>query len=130
LVFVDVEKQIYFEDDFQRPNNPILAIQNFSWEIKIANSHLLHHNGNPKETINIYRKKPLDGLIKLNSDGACKGGGDTPGCGGLLCNLTGDGLKVTLGRLELVMPFMRKCGECTLALDLAWKKQISHFTGF
>jgi hypothetical protein len=103
---VDVEKQIYFEDDFQRPNNPILAIQNFSWEIKIANSHPLHHNGNPKETINIYRKKPLDGLIKLNSDGACKGGGDTPGCGGLLCNLTGDGLKVTLGRLELVMPFM------------------------
>jgi hypothetical protein len=44
--------------------------------------------------------------------------------------MTGDGLKVTLRRLELVMPFMRKCGECTLALDLAWKKQISHFTGF
>jgi hypothetical protein len=29
--------------------------------------------------------------------------------------LTGDGLKVTLRRLELVMSVMLKCGECTSA---------------
>jgi hypothetical protein len=46
-----------------------------------------------KEMIYIGWKKPLEGWIKLNIDGACKRGGESSGCGGLFCNSDGRWIK-------------------------------------
>jgi hypothetical protein len=43
--------------------------------------------------------------------------------------MTGDGLKVTLRRLELVMPFMMKCGECTSTWILLGRAYFSSHCG-
>jgi hypothetical protein len=91
-----------FGNGFQRSSNPILAIQNFSREIKITNSHLLDCNVNHNEAIYINWKKPLYGWITLNSECACKGGGDTSGCGGLFHN--SDGRWITC--------YIKKIGSC------------------
>ncbi|MCI03243.1 ribonuclease H protein [Trifolium medium] len=114
-----------FEDDFQRPSNPILAIQNFSGEIKIANSHMLHHNANPKETIYINWKKP-DGWIKLNSDGACRGGGDTSGCGGLFHNSDERWIKGYIKKIKACDALHAEMWGMYIDLDLECKEHICH----
>jgi len=72
---------------------------------------------NIKETIYIGWKKPHDGWIKLKCDCACDGVVEPVGCSRLFCNSYGRWirLEVTLGRLELMTPFIPKHGHvCTL----------------
>jgi hypothetical protein len=70
-----------FEDDFQQPNNLILAIHNFIRGMNLCSTQLPHRNIQIKETIYIGW-----GCIKLNSDDACKRGEESSGCGGLFRN--------------------------------------------
>ncbi|AES91659.1 hypothetical protein MTR_4g115950 [Medicago truncatula] len=42
-----------------------------------------------KETIHVHLKRPLEGWIKRNNDGACKGNNESSGCGGVFHNSDG-----------------------------------------
>jgi len=64
------------------------------------------------ESINIGWKRPQEGWIKLNSDGACKDRGKIVGCGDFFVTQSVDGLKATLRRLVHVMPYMLRRGGC------------------
>jgi len=64
-----------FEENFQQPNNLVLAIQNFARKIDFCSNQPPHHNIQIKETIYIGWKKPPEGWIKLNIDD-CKGSGE------------------------------------------------------
>ncbi|MCI34555.1 ribonuclease H, partial [Trifolium medium] len=68
------------------------------------------------ETIYIGWKRPQEGWIKFNNDmGACKDRGEIAGCGGLIRDSIGRWIKGYTRnlRLELVMPYMLKCGVYT-----------------
>jgi len=54
------------------------------WAIEeVAQDHL-QKNPHHKEIMYIAEKRSLDGWVKLNCDGSCKGNGELAGCGGLL----------------------------------------------
>ena len=72
-----------FENYFHQPKNPIMVIQNFTSQIDLCSTIPPHRILQRKETIYVGWDKPPEGWIKLNSDGACKGGGENSGCGGL-----------------------------------------------
>jgi len=74
-----------FENDFHQSNNPVMVIQKFTKQIDFFST--------------------LEGWIKLNSDGACKGGGENSGCGGLFRSSDGRWLK----------GYIRKVGVCDAA---------------
>ncbi|GAU32767.1 hypothetical protein TSUD_323350 [Trifolium subterraneum] len=79
-----------------------------------------------QEIVYIGWKKPQDGRVKLNCDGACKELGETAGCGGLF--------RVSDGRS--IKGFSRKIGACDalhaemwgmyLGMDIAWMDGLSH----
>jgi hypothetical protein len=101
LVQLDIEKQNYFEEDFQQMNNLALTIQNFTREIDLCLTQPPHFNLQRKKTIYI-------GWIKPNSDGACKG--DYSWCGGLFRNSERRWLKV----------YVRKIGVCNALYAELW----------
>jgi hypothetical protein len=82
---------------------------------------LLHRNVNHKETIYVNWKKPLDEWIKLNSDGAPKGGGDTSRCGGLFRNYDGRWIKGYIKKIGACDALHDEMWGMYLDLDLAWK---------
>jgi ribonuclease HI len=115
-----------FEEGFQRPDNPTYVIQNFIKAIEEVAQDRVQKNPHHKEIVYIGWKRPLDGWVKLNCDGACKGNGELAGCGGLLRQSDGTWIK----------GFSRKIGACDalhaemwglyLGLDMAWREGISH----
>jgi ribonuclease HI len=113
-----------FEDDFQQPNNPILAIHNFTRGMDLCSTQLPHPNIQRKETIYIGWKKPPEGWIKLNSDGACKRGGESSGCGGLFRNSDGRWIKGYFKKIGVCDAFHAELWGMYLGLDMAWKERI------
>ena len=91
-----------------------MVIQNFTTQIDLCSTISPHRNLQRKETIYVGWDKPSEGWIKLNCDGACKGGGENSGCGGLLRNSDARWLK----------GYIRKIGVCD-ALHAEWRH--SHF---
>jgi len=76
-----------FEDDFRRPSNPTYTILKIV-EVVDNYSHYplkTHQYG----TIFIAWKRPQEGWIKLDCNGACKDSLDLAGCGGLFQNSCG-----------------------------------------
>jgi len=115
-----------FEEGFQRPTNPAYVIQNYIRFIEESSQNHLQINPQHKETVYIGWKMPVDGWVKLNCDGACKGNGELVGCGGLFRQPDG----------KLIKGFSCKIGACDtlhakmwglyLGLDMAWREGLSH----
>ncbi|GAU45178.1 hypothetical protein TSUD_178710 [Trifolium subterraneum] len=111
-----------FEDNFQRPYDPIRIIQKYSMDIDECIYQYLQ-TPQQKETIYIGWRKPPDGWIKLNSDGACKRNNGISGCGGLFRNSD-----------WWIKGYTKKIGSCDsfheemwglyLGLDMAWRNHI------
>lgn len=90
-----------FENGFVRPENAVHIILKFAHEVDhVQFSYSSSHKA--REVKYIHWKAPEDGWIKLNSDGAYKGGLNMAGCGGLLRDSFGNWIK----------GFTRKLGRC------------------
>jgi len=86
----------------------------------------LHTGPKFKDIIHIGWKRPREGWIKLNSDGACKDMGVIAGCGCLFRDSDGRWIK----------DYTKKIGACDvlhaemwglyLGLDMAWREHYSH----
>ncbi|KAK2441944.1 TMV resistance protein N [Trifolium repens] len=95
-----------FEDDFQRPNDPTYVIIKMVEDIDMC----IHHPLNIRhyDTIFIGWKRPREGWIKLNCDGAYKDSLGLAGCGGLFRDSDGRWIK----------GYSRKLGTCTWECSL------------
>jgi hypothetical protein len=95
-----------FEDDFQRPNDPTYVIIKMFEDI----DKCIHHPLNIRhyDTIFIGWKRPREGWIKLNCDGAYKDSLGLAGCGGLFRDSDGRWIK----------GYSRKLGTCTWECSL------------
>jgi ribonuclease HI len=113
-----------FEENFQQPNNPVLVIQNFVQKIDLCSNQQLHRNFPMKETIYIGWKKPPEGWIKLNSDGACKGIGEYSGCGGLFRDTEGRWLKGYIRKIGVCDALHAEMWGMYLGLEMAWREKI------
>jgi ribonuclease HI len=115
-----------FEEGFQRPDNPTYVIQKFIMSIEEVSQDHLKNNPHQRESVYIGWRRPSNGWVKLNCDGACKGKGELAGCGGILRQSDGRWIK----------GFSRKIGACDalhaemwglyLGLDMAWSEGLSH----
>ncbi|GAU41583.1 hypothetical protein TSUD_271920 [Trifolium subterraneum] len=113
-----------FEDDFQRPSNPTYTILKMVDEIENCNRHPM--NIRHGDTIFIGWKKPQEGWVKLNCDGAYKDTLELAGCGGLLRDSNG----------RWLTGYSRKIGTCDslsaemwgmyLGMQLAWRNGFHH----
>jgi ribonuclease HI len=113
-----------FEDDFQRPNDPTYVIIKMVEDI----DKCIHHPLNIRhyDTIFIGWKRPREGWIKLNCDGAYKDSLGLAGCGGLFRDSDGRWIK----------GYSRKIGTCDalsaemwgmyLGMQLAWRQGFHH----
>jgi ribonuclease HI len=77
-------------------------------------------------TIYIGWRRPLEGWIKLNSDGACKGNNDISGCGGIFRNSDGRWIKGYAKKIGSCDAFHAEMWGLYLGLDMAWRDHISH----
>jgi len=102
---------VVFENSFRQSNNIVMVIQNFTGEIDLCSAHPPYHNLQIKETIYILWDKPLEGRIKLNSGGACKGGGENSGCRGLFHNSNGKWLKGDIRKIRVCDTLHAKLGH-------------------
>ena len=92
---------------------------------EVSQDHL-KNNPHQRESVYIGWKRPSNGWVKLNCDGACKGKRELAGCGGILRQSDGRWIK----------GFSRKIGACDalhaemwglyLGLDMAWSEGLSH----
>jgi ribonuclease HI len=114
-----------FEDNFQRPHNPIRVIQKYSMDIDECTLRHLHIP-QQKETIYIGWRRPPEGWIKLNSDGACKGNNGISGCGGLFRNSDGRWIKGYAKKIGSCDAFHAEMWGLYLGLDMAWRDHISY----
>ena len=97
-----------FEDEFQRPNDPIFKILKTVEDMEKYTKHPLNiHRSN---TVFIGWKSPQDGWIKLNCDGAYKDSLGLAGCGGLFWNSEGRWIK----------GYARKIGTCDALSAEMW----------
>ncbi|CAJ2627891.1 unnamed protein product [Trifolium pratense] len=115
-----------FEDNFQRPHDPIRVIQKYSMDIDHCTFRRVLQIPQRNETIYIGWKKPPEGWIKLNSDGACKGNNDISGCGGLFRNSDGRWIKGYAKKIGSCDSFHAEMWGLYLGLDMAWRDHISH----
>ncbi|MCH97348.1 ribonuclease H protein, partial [Trifolium medium] len=113
-----------FEEDFQRSTDPIVKILKMVDDIDNYTRHPL--NIRRCDTIFIGWKRPQEGWIKLNCDGALKNSLGLAGCGGLFRNSDGRWIK----------GYARKIGTCDtlcaemwgmyLGIELAWRQGFHH----
>nr|ABD32321.2 Ribonuclease H [Medicago truncatula] len=115
-----------FEADFIRPNNPISLIWRFVQNIEDCNLEHVHIGRKLKEIIYIGWKRPREGLIKLNSDGACKDMGVIAGCGGLFRDLDGRWIKGYTKKIGACDALHAEMWGLYLGLDMAWREHYSH----
>jgi hypothetical protein len=80
-----------FKDDFRRPTDPTYAILKMVEDIDNYSHHPLKTH--QYDTIFIGWKRPQEGWVKLNCDGAYKDSLGLAGCGGLIWNSNGRWLK-------------------------------------
>ena len=59
---------------------------------EVSQDHL-KNNLHQRKTVYIEWKRPSNGWVKVNCDGACKGKGELAGCGGILCKYDGGWIK-------------------------------------
>jgi hypothetical protein len=85
------------------------------------------HIPQQKETIYIGGRRPPEGWIKLNSDGACKENNDILGCGGLFRNSDGRWIKGYAKKIGPCDAFHAEMWGLYLSLDMAWRDHISYF---
>ena len=71
-------------------------------------------------------KRPLDGWVKLNCDGACKGNGELVGCGGLLRQPDGTWIKGFSRKIGVRDALHAEMWGLYLGLDMAWGEGIPH----
>ncbi|MCH88942.1 ribonuclease H protein [Trifolium medium] len=90
----------------------------------LRSTHLPHSGLQLKDTIYIGWKKTPEGWIKLNCDGACKGGGESSGCGGLFRNSDGRWMKGYIKKIGVCDAFHAELWGMYLGLDMAWKERI------
>ncbi|RHN50339.1 putative ribonuclease H-like domain-containing protein [Medicago truncatula] len=103
---MDMEKKGIFENDFCSTLPP-------------------HRNLQQKEMIYVGWDKPPEGWIKLNSDGACKGGGENSGCGGLFRSSDGIWLKGYIRKVGVCDALHAELWGMYLGLDMAWREHIT-----
>jgi hypothetical protein len=85
-------------------------------------SQPFHRDPHLKETIYVGWSKPPDGCIKLNSDGACKGGGELARCGGLFRNSEGRWIKGYTKKIEACDALHAKMWGLYLDLKMVWRE--------
>lgn len=91
--------------DFRKPNAPVLVIQNLVDDYNQSKEVLGYAtNGKTEHDIGVTWRKPAQGWMKLNTDGACKGETHMSGCGGILRNDDG----------AWVIGFYRFLGSCSV----------------
>ncbi|PNX66909.1 ribonuclease H, partial [Trifolium pratense] len=108
LAHMDMRNKSIFEDDFQRPSNPTYTILKMVDDIDNCNHHSMNiSHGN---TVFIGWKKPQEGWVKLNCDGAYKDTLELAGCGGLLRDSNG----------RWLTGYSRKIGTCDALSAEMW----------
>jgi ribonuclease HI len=115
-----------FEADFIRPNNPISLIWRFVQDIEDCNLELVRKGPKLNEIIYIGWKRPQEGWIKLNSDGACKDMGVIAGCGGLFRDSDGRWIKGYTKKIGACDALHAEMWGLYLGLDMAWREHYSH----
>ncbi|CAJ2642097.1 unnamed protein product [Trifolium pratense] len=115
-----------FDADFRRPNNPTVLIQRFIKDVEYSTMKSLHIGPKLKDTIYIGWKRPGEGWVKLNSDGACKNKGEVAGCGGLFRDSDGRWIKGYTKKIEACDALQAEMWGLYLGLDMAWREQFSH----
>jgi ribonuclease HI len=73
-----------FDEDFRRPSNPTHVNLKMAMNIDSCEHNHLIRGQRKKDTVFIGWKRPPEGWIKLNCDGAYKESVDLAGCDGLL----------------------------------------------
>jgi len=100
------------------------VIQNYSKNIEERTYQHLHRNPQNKEIIHIGWKKPPEGWIKLNIDGAFKGSNEASGCGGLFRNLDGRWIKGYIKKIGSCDALHAEMWGVYLGLEMAWRDHI------
>ena len=99
-------------------------IQSYSKHIEESTSLQLHQNPQHKEIIYIGWKRPPEGWIKLNSDGACKRNNEGSGYGGLLRNPDGHWIKGYIKKIGSCDALHAEMWGVYLGLVMAWRNRI------
>ncbi|GAU12898.1 hypothetical protein TSUD_73850 [Trifolium subterraneum] len=73
-------------------------------------------------------KKPQDGRVKLNYDGACKELGEFAGCGGLFRDSDGRWIKGFTRKIGAFDALHVEMWGMYLGIDIAWRNGLSHLT--
>jgi len=109
-----------FEDDFQRPSDHTYRILKMVEDMDKYTQHPL--NVHQRDTIFVGWKRPQEGWVKLNCDGAYKDSLGLAGCGGLFRNLDGRWIK---GYSQKIGTYDALCAEMWgmyLGMQLAWRQ--------
>ncbi|KAF7845080.1 ribonuclease H [Senna tora] len=109
------------EADFNYPNEPHRLILNIAknqlsaWNTSFAPSHQC---GSSKDS---KWKKPEDGWVKVNTDGAVCRESSLGGCGGIIRDTNGDWIKGFSLKLGLANPLSAEFWSIAEGLKLAWQ---------
>jgi len=79
-----------------------------------------------KDTIYIGWKRPQEGWIKLNSDGACKDLGHISGCGGIFRDADGKWIKGYTKKIGACDALHAEMWGLYLGMEMAWREHIDH----
>ncbi|CAJ2648154.1 unnamed protein product [Trifolium pratense] len=113
-----------FEEDFQRPTNTTYTILKMAEDIDNYTHHPL--NSRQCDTIFIGWKKPQEGWVKLNCDGAYKDSLGLAGCGGLFRNSDGRWLKGYSHKIGTCDALCAEMWGMYLGMQLAWRHNFHH----
>jgi len=115
-----------FEEEFHRPFNPIDVILKMAMEIDYCEQ--THVTGWPRltETIFIRWKTPQEGWVKLNCDGAHKSSVYHSGCGGLICDSSGNCLNSYARKIGLCDALHVDTWGMYIGMDMARRQGITH----
>jgi len=86
----------------------------------------LHRGPKVKNTIYIGWKRPQEGWIKLNSDGACRDLGHIFGCGGIFRDTDGQWIKSYTKKIGACDALHAEMWGLYLGIEMAWREHFDH----
>jgi len=116
-----------FEDNFQRPTDHTYMILKMVEDIDKYTQH--PHNVRQCDTIFVGWKRPQEGWVKLNCDGAYKDSSGLAGCGDLFRNSDDRWIKGYSQKIETCDAICVEMWGMYLGMQLAWRQGFHHHQG-